>query len=104
MPPTIVISSPTGGEPIVTGNILIIVDAEYQGGSITSVEVFEGTTSIGELSTAPFFFPWNGVWKVGDYTLTAHVETSLDLDATSDPVGVSVIPVPDSTFVLLGGT
>ena len=55
------------------------------------------------MSTAPFFFPWNGV-AVGDYTLTAHVETSLDLDATSDPVGVSVIPAPDSTFVPLGGT
>ena len=103
VPPTIAIAAPTEGEPIVTGNILIAVDAQYQSGSITSVEVFEGETSIGALSEAPFFFPWIGV-TVGDYTLTAHVETSLGLEATSDPVDVSVIPVPDSTFVPLGDT
>ena len=103
VPPTIVITSPTDGESIVTGNILITVDAQYESGSITSVQVFEGATNIGESSTPPFAFPWIGV-AVGDYTVTAHVETSLDLDATSDPVDVSVIPVPDSTFIPFGDT
>ena len=100
-PPVIAITDPADGESLIEGNIDVTVDTQFEGGVVTSVEFFAGDTLIGESFTAPFTFPWRQV-AVGDYTLTAHVQTSLGVDATSAPVNISVTSVPESAIIRLG--
>lgn len=103
VPPTVAITAPGGDDALVEGDIEVTVDTAFEGGAITGVEFFAGENLIGEAFAAPFTFVWNQV-AVGDYTLTAHAKTSLDLEATSAPVSVNVLPVPESTFIRLGDT
>lgn len=103
VPPTIAITAPAEGESLAEGNIEVTVDTAFEGGAVTGVEFFAGETLVGEAFAAPFTFVWNEV-AVGDYTLTARATTSLDLEAMSDPVDISVMPVPESTFIPLGDT
>ena len=100
-PPVIAITDPADGESLLEGNIDVTVDTQFEGGVVTGVEFFSGDALIGESFTAPFTLPWRQV-AVGDYTLTAQVQTSLGVEATSAPVNVSVTSVPESTFIRLG--
>jgi len=102
-PPTIAITGPADGESLVEGDIDVTIDTQFEGGVVTGGEFFAGDTQIGETCAAPFTFPWRDV-AVGDYTLTAHVQTSLGLEATSAPVGVSVTSESESLLIRLGDT
>jgi len=70
-------------------SISITTEATDADGGITKVEFLNGTTKIGEDTTAPFAFDWNNV-AAGAYTLTAKAYDNGGLTAISAEVNVTV--------------
>jgi hypothetical protein len=58
-------------------------------GAIAKVEFFNGTTKIGEDTTAPYSLAWTNV-PAGTYTLTARATDNQGATGTSSPVAVTV--------------
>ncbi|MBB5034020.1 hypothetical protein HNQ65_003611 [Prosthecobacter vanneervenii] len=90
--PTAAITSPAGGVAY-AGGITITASAADTDGTITKVEFFNGSTKLGEATTAPYSLLWSSV-AVGTYTLTV---TSTDNDGaatTSSPVTINVQAAP----------
>jgi hypothetical protein len=89
-PPEVVISAPSVEEAVVEGPIVVVVDATFVGGEISSVTLLQGETVIGEVTEAPYEFLWTAL--PGDYTLTARATTTKALTTTSAPRRISVLP------------
>jgi hypothetical protein len=88
--PLVAITAPTNGATFLTPvNITINATASDSDGSVTVVEFFEGTTKLGEDTTAPYTFAWNGVLP-GSYTLRAVAADDSTLSTTSAPVTITV--------------
>jgi hypothetical protein len=92
LPPEVMLVRPaTGAQLFEPATVVLEADASDPDGTVTQVEFFEGTTSLGTVTEAPFVLNWTGV-TAGEYTLTA-VATDNQGDATaSDPVMIKVIP------------
>jgi hypothetical protein len=92
VPPLVALVRPVAGasfdEP---ATITIEADASDPGGSIAQVEFFEGTNSLGVVTTAPYVITWDSV-AAGAYVLTAVATDNLGDSTTSDPVNVDVVP------------
>ncbi|MEL7160918.1 MAG: polysaccharide lyase family 7 protein, partial [Bacteroidota bacterium] len=111
--PSVSITSPTNGTNFAPGSdVEITVDATDSDGTIASVEFFEGSTLLGEDTTAPYSFTWSGVAE-GEYTLTVRatdneggIKTSLSTGITiSEQVSVTGVDFVESTAaVVVGGT
>ncbi|EZH74267.1 hypothetical protein ATO12_15490 [Aquimarina atlantica] len=89
-PPVVNITEPANNATFTEGTTIVIKanasdpDAD---GSITKVEFYNGTTLLGEDTTAPYEYSWANVAK-GNYTLTAKATD--DKNATTVSSGVSV--------------
>jgi hypothetical protein len=92
LPPEVTLVRPSSGSQFIEpATILLEADASDPDGTVTRVEFFEGTTSLGILTEAPFALNWTGV-AAGDYTLTAVATDNQGDATTSVPVTISVIP------------
>ena len=58
-------------------------------GTVTKVEFFNGAAKLGEDTTAPYSFTWNGV-AAGNYTLTARATDNLGATTTSTASTITV--------------
>lgn len=100
LPPRIHIISPRSGALILgPTNITICAQAFDLDGTVTNVEFFQGTTSLGSVSNTPtpwgewgsfYCLTWSNV-PPGDYTLTAVATDNSGASTTSDAVGISVV-------------
>lgn len=111
--PTVSITSPIDGTNIEPGNdVNITVDATDSDGTVTKVEFFEGSTLLGEDTTAPYSFTWSGAAE-GEYTLTAKatdneggsrtsLSTVITISEQVDVTGVDL--VESSAAIVVGGT
>src|SRR5688572_9145184 len=89
-PPSAIITSPASGATFPQpANITINATASDSDGTITKVEFFQGTTKIGEDTTAPYSFAWNDVLAAA-YSLTARATDNGGAVATSAAVGITV--------------
>jgi hypothetical protein len=91
-PPTAAITSPADGttypwKPTIT----ISATASDPDGSVTTVEFRDGTTVLGQDTTAPYTYTWRNV-RVGSHTLTVRATDSAGAVTTSAPVGITVRP------------
>jgi Domain of unknown function (DUF1929)/Bacterial Ig domain len=91
-PPTVSITSPTDGailpwKPTIT----VTATASDPGGSVTRVEFRDGTTLLGQDTTAPYSFTWRNV-PVGNHVLTARAVDNAGAVTTSSPVRITVSP------------
>lgn len=99
--PLIAVTSPTNGQVVVGGNVLISGTATAGGESITLVEAFAGSTKVGESTNATFAILWQNVVP-GAYTLRVKATDSYGLMATSAPVTIGVQALPASVLVSRG--
>jgi hypothetical protein len=92
LPPEVVLVRPaTGAQLFEPATVVLEADASDPDGTVRQVEFFEGTTSLGIVTEAPFVLNWTGV-TAGEYSLTA-VATDNQGDATaSEPVMINVVP------------
>jgi probable HAF family extracellular repeat protein len=87
--PEVMITGPTSGARYVEDDSIVFeADAQDIDG-IGKVEFFDGTTQIGEVTTAPFVLP-PVVLPVGYHTITARATDALGMSTTSDPIGIEV--------------
>jgi hypothetical protein len=89
-PPTVSISTPTNGASFVApANIPVAATASDSDGSVTNLEIFNGTTKLGQSSTNAYSLVWSNVAS-GTYSLTATATDSMGVKSTSVPVDIIV--------------
>ena len=88
--PTVTLTSPTNGSVFAApASFALTADASVSGGTVTNVEYFAGTTSLGRATVSPFNVTGN-IMAAGSYQLTA-VATAGGVSATSAPVTINVV-------------
>ncbi|MFN2521065.1 MAG: PQQ-dependent sugar dehydrogenase, partial [Candidatus Limnocylindria bacterium] len=90
VPPTVGITSPASGATYTApASIAISANAADSDGTIAKVQFFQGTTLLGQSTTAPYTFTWSNV-PAGTYSLTAKATDNAGAATTSSAVGVTV--------------
>ena len=100
-PPRVRIVSPEGGRKFAApANIQIVARADDSNGTVSTVEFFEGTNSLGVTTNmtainplGPFVLVWSNV-VAGEYSLTARATDDQGASSTSEPVRIAVVEVP----------
>jgi hypothetical protein len=88
--PTVTISNPSKGNTYIhPTDIEIVVIATDPDGTISKVELFNGTVKLAELSTAPYSFTWKGVSE-GTYQLKAVATDNLNAPSNASLVEFTV--------------
>lgn len=70
-------------------SIVISATASDSDGSVSKVEFFQGTTKLGEDSSAPYSYTWSNV-AAGSYTLTTRAIDNLGATGNSNSVSITV--------------
>jgi beta-glucanase (GH16 family) len=92
--PTVSLTSPTNNATFTApGSITITANAADSDGTISKVEFFQGTTKLGEDTSAPYSYEWTGV-AAGTYSLTARATDNANGSTTSTAVSVTVTGTP----------
>jgi len=92
--PTVSITSPTAGATFAApASFLLSAAASVSAGSVTNVEFFAGTTSLGAANTSPFNVTGT-IAAAGTYALTA-VATAGGVSSTSAVVNVTIVAPVD---------
>jgi hypothetical protein len=107
-PPSVSITRPTNGAEFpAPANITITAQASDGDGTIDRVEFFQGSTKLGEDTSAPYEFTWGNI-PAGGYSLTAKATDNLRATSTSTAVNVSVtepggLPAAPTNLQATGG-
>ncbi|WP_025666400.1 Ig-like domain-containing protein, partial [Aquimarina megaterium] len=91
-PPVVNITEPANNATFTEGTTIVIkanASDPDTDGSITKVEFYNGTTLLGEDTTAPYEYSWANVAK-GNYTLTAKATDDKNAATVSSGVSVTV--------------
>jgi Bacterial Ig domain/IPT/TIG domain/Bacterial TSP3 repeat len=93
-PPTVSLTSPVNGAVLNAGsNLVLNASASDSDGTVKKVEFFQGSTKLGESTTAPYTYTWASA-PGGLYTLSAVATDDKGRTATSAPVNVQVNAEP----------
>ncbi|BCU79784.1 Ig-like domain-containing protein [Luteolibacter sp. LG18] len=96
--PVVQLTSPANGSTSFLGNpVQITADASDSDGTITKVEFYNGATKLGQATSAPWQYTWNGV-TAGTYSLTAVATDDLGGTGTSSAVSITVSTGPSGTL------
>jgi uncharacterized repeat protein (TIGR01451 family) len=87
--PSVSITSPTNGAALNDTSVTINATASDSDGSVSKVEFFQGSTKLGEATSAPFNLVWSNVVG-GSYSLTAVATDNLGRTTVSSPVAITV--------------
>jgi chitinase len=88
--PAVSITSPSDGDTFAdkaTVSLAATATSEYS--TISSVEYYNGSTSLKKVTTAPYSYSWTKV-AAGTYTLTAVATDAQGLQTTSTAVTITV--------------
>jgi len=90
--PTVTLTAPTAAYTgMAPATVSFAADATDSDGTVTKVEFFQGTTKVGEDTTAPYAFDWTSV-AAGTYSLTAKATDNSGAATTSTAVSITVAP------------
>jgi plastocyanin len=101
-PPTVSITSPGNSAFVAPANVKIDASAEDPGGTVTKVEFFDGLTSIGVVTTAPYSI--TPTLQAGHHTITAVATDNANQNATSGVVTINVAVPPTLTITRVSAT
>jgi hypothetical protein len=88
--PTVTLTQPTDGATFAApATVNLAATASDLDGAVTKVEFFNGSTKLGEDTTAPYTLTWSGV-AAGTYALTARATDDLGATTTSAAARVTV--------------
>lgn len=88
--PTVTITSPTNSQTFTApATITLTANASISSGTISKVEFFNGSTSLGSVTSAPYSLTLNNL-PAGSYIFTAVATSNANVSATSAPVSVTV--------------
>lgn len=90
--PSVALTAPANGAVFTApASIALAASASDGDGTIAKVEFFQGTTRLGEDTTAPYAFAWTGV-AAGTWQLSAKATDNAGATTTSAAVAVTVGP------------
>ncbi len=90
VPPVVTITNPASGAILsAPASLNLAASASVASGSITSVQFFQGATSLGNVAAPPFSLPVNNL-PAADYTFSAVATADSGLTATNS-ISVNVI-------------
>ena len=88
--PVVTISNPTKGDKYNTPTTIDIeVVASDPDGTISKVELYNGSAKLAELSSAPYLYSWKDV-DTGTYSIHAIAYDNLNATTTSSPIEFTV--------------
>jgi galactose oxidase-like protein/Big-like domain-containing protein len=88
--PSVTLTQPTNGQTFTApATVNLAATASDTDGTVSKVEFFNGTTKLGEDTSAPYSFTWSGV-TAGSYTLTARATDDAGGVTTSAPATITV--------------
>jgi len=91
VPPVVTLTAPTNNASFAAGaSVTITATASDNGGSVTKVEFYNGTTKLGEDASSPYSFTWPNV-PAGTYSITAKATDNQNAVKTSSASTVSVV-------------
>jgi plastocyanin len=93
LPPVVSISSPANGA-VVASPFNLSANGSDLGGSVTSVQFFNGAASLGTDTSRPFSIPVSSL-APGSYSLVARAVDNTGLMSTSAPVNITVVTPVD---------
>ena len=89
MAPTVALTSPIASGTFSAGTtVTLSATATDSDGTVASVEFFDGTTSLGIATSAPYSLPWTAA--LGAHTFTARATDNLGAQTTSAAVTISI--------------
>ncbi len=89
-PPTVALTAPAAGSTFNAGaTITLSANASDSDGSVSKVEFFRGTTSLGSDTSAPYSVSWSGA-AAGSYALSAKATDNAGATTTSSTVNITV--------------
>ncbi|WP_029280587.1 Ig-like domain-containing protein, partial [Pedobacter borealis] len=92
--PTVAISSPANNAVYTAGtNVTINASATDADGTVAKVAFYQGSTLLGQSTTAPYSFTWNNP-AVGTYVLTAKATDNNGGTTVSEAVNIAVNTLP----------
>lgn len=99
VPPTVSITAPLNNATFTApASVTINATAADSDGTVTGVEFFNGSTSLGVDNVAPYSITWSNV-AAGAYTLTAKATDDSSAVTTSTPINITVQPPVSCTPV-----
>ncbi len=102
-PPSAALTSPANNASFTApADITLTAAASDTDGTVTNVEFYNGSTKIGENSTAPYNFTWTNV-PVGTYALTAKAFDNSGASSVSGSVSV-IVNAPSPSTQIPNGT
>jgi predicted phage tail protein len=88
--PTVALTQPTDGATFTPpATVSLAATAADADGTVAKVEFFNGSTKLGEDTTAPYTYDWTGV-PAGSYSLTARATDDLGATTTSAARAITV--------------
>lgn len=96
-PPNVALTSPTVTDTYAAGaTVTLSATASDSGGSVVKVEFFDGATSLGSATTAPFSINW--VATQGAHSFTARATDNLGAQTTSAAVALTIAADGNTTL------
>ncbi|SKB01648.1 Calcineurin-like phosphoesterase [Prosthecobacter debontii] len=96
--PVVQLTAPTEGATFFPGaTVTLTATAEDSDGSVAKVEFYNGSTKLGEDSTAPYEYVWNGI-TAGSYAVKAIATDDIGSTGSSAVVNFTVTPGPSGTI------
>jgi probable HAF family extracellular repeat protein len=90
VPPAVSITSPSNNAVFPAGsNVSLVASASDADGTVTQVQFFQGTNSLGVITTAPYTLIWTNP-AVGSNSLTAVATDNNGVTATSSVVNIMI--------------
>jgi sulfur relay (sulfurtransferase) complex TusBCD TusD component (DsrE family) len=100
LPPTIALTAPANNAAFTApATISLAANVTANGHTITKVQFYNGTTLLGEATTAPYAFTWSSV-AAGNYSFTAQAVYDSGSTVASIAANVTVTNLPPPTIAL----
>jgi mono/diheme cytochrome c family protein len=94
IPPTVALNGLSAGSTFLSSdNLTLIANAFDLDGSIVRVEFWDGNVKLGEATTAPYAWTWNGPLSLGNHNISAIAYDNEGRITNSTVVAVNVMPL-----------
>ncbi|UYZ64761.1 Ig-like domain-containing protein [Hymenobacter weizhouensis] len=100
-PPSVSLTAPSNGASATAPATITIEANATDNVSVAKVEFFNGTTKLGEDTSAPYTYSWAAV-GAGTYSITARATDNQGATATSAAVSVTVANAPSTAQAIPG--
>ncbi len=101
-PPVVSLDSPAAGSFSTVGSPITLSATASDDTSVSKVEFFDGATLLGQDTTAPYEFIWNGA-PLGGHSITARATDNQGANTTTPAAALTVTPPSGTNGIYFDG-